>query len=456
MNTTQTTTQAAKASPGGGKATAIAVNASRLIVGLTLTVSGYVKAVDPVGTQLKIHEYMAAAGLGDALPAWQELTAAVTLPAIEFTLGVMLLFAIHRKTVTWASTTFITMMTTVTVWIVAADPVSDCGCFGDAIKLSNGQTLAKNILLLALCIVICRRPTAMTRLVSVFNQWIVSNYTVLFIVGTSLWSLYDLPYLDFRPYHTGANITEGMATPEDAEQPQFRTTFIMEKNGERREFTINDYPDSTWTFIDSRTVQTSKGYEPAITDFRIETRSGIDVTDSLLGDNNYAFWLVSPHVETAADANFGDINRLYEYARARGYGFIGLTSSGADAIERWSDITGAEYPFMIMDDTTLKTMIRSNPGVMLVKGGTIIRKWSHNRLPKDTELAESLETSALGTMPGDTTAIRILKVVLYYVLPLAILSAADRWWARRKQRAKHDGNSDDDSGNGNDQQPAHA
>ena len=419
-----------------GNKTLAAVNLSRLIMAVTLIVSGYTKAVDPVGTQLKIHEYMAAAALGDALPAWQETIAAVTLPAIEFTIGVMLLFAIHRKVIAWAAMIFLAMMTVVTVWIAAADPVSDCGCFGDAITLTNGQTLAKNIVLLALSVIIWRKPLAMIRLVSQANQWIVSNYTVLFIVGTSLWSLYDLPYLDFRPYHTGADIRQGMTVPDGADEPQFATTFIMEKDGERREFTVDDYPDSTWTFVDSRTVQTSKGYEPPISDFWIQTTDGIDVTDSLLDDDNYAFWLVAPYLETAADANFGDINRLYEYARTYGYTFIGLTSSGEDAIERWSDITGAEYPFMLMDDATLKTMIRSNPGVMLVKGSKVIRKWSHHRLPAEIELAGSLDTLPIGTPPGDTMGVRIFKAVLGYLLPLALLSVLDRWWSIRKRRLK--------------------
>jgi triosephosphate isomerase len=310
-----------------------------------------------------------------------------------------------------------------------ADPVSDCGCFGDAVVLTNGQTLLKNIILLACAVIVAWKPLDMLRFISHTNQWIVINYTVLFILFVAGYALYDLPQFDFRPYDVGANIKEGMEVPEGAEQPQFETTFIMEKNGERREFGIDNYPDSTWTYIDTRTVQTKQGYVPPIHDFSITTPEGEELTEEILNDKGYTLLLISPHLEDADDSQFDLINQIYEYAEDNDYPFYCLTASGEQGISRWRDITGAEYPFALTDETTLKTIIRSNPGLLLLKDGTVIRKWSHNRLPDEYALNQPLEKLELGQLPEDSVPGKIVVILLWYVLPLLVLTIADRLWA---------------------------
>lgn len=153
-----------------------------------------------------------------------------------------------------------------------------------------------------------------------------------------------------------------MEIPAGAKQPEFETTFILEKNGVRKEFTLDDYPDSTWTFIDSKTVQTSEGYVPPIHDFSIEDyKTGEDITNEVLNDTSYTFLLISPRLDKADDSNFGQIDQIYEYAKDYGYRFLCLTASTEKDIAKWQDMTGAEYPFYTTDATTLKTMIRSNP-----------------------------------------------------------------------------------------------
>jgi triosephosphate isomerase len=119
------------------------------------------------------------------------------------------------------------VMTLITLWLAVANPISDCGCFGDALVLTNWQTFFKNVILLVLSLAVWKWPLSMVRFLSRSKQWIVINYTAVFILVVSGWSLYDLPYFDFRPYHIGANIPEGMSIPADAEQPQFETTFIL-------------------------------------------------------------------------------------------------------------------------------------------------------------------------------------------------------------------------------------
>ena len=407
-----------------------AVNIGRLLMAATFIFSGYVKAIDPLGTQYKLTDYLQAMGIGSLLPEWTLLVGAVLLAALEFSLGIFLLFAIRRHLVSKIVLALMSIMTLLTLWIVIANPVKDCGCFGDAVVLSNGQTFIKNIILLAIALMLQKWPTSMVRFVSKKTQWIVINYTVIFALALSAWSLWDLPLFDFRPYHVGANIAQGMKIPQGAPQPQFETTFILEKNGQQKEFTLDNYPDSTWTFVDSKTVQTAEGYVPPIHDFSIQdNKTGEDITQEVLNDTGYTFLLISPTLAYADDSNFGRIDQIYEFAQDYGYRFICLTASSDKDIAKWQDITGAEYPFYTTDATTLKTMIRSNPGLMLLHHGTIIQKWSHNKLPQPEKLNQPLEKSALGKMPSDSIPRKILLMLMWFVLPLTLLAIADRLWA---------------------------
>ena len=408
----------------------IATNICRAVLAVTFIFSGYVKAIDPLGTQYKIRDYLTALSIGDYVPDWLTLGSSVALASLEFALGIFILFAIRRRFTTRVILAFMAVMTLITVWIAIANPVSDCGCFGDAITLTNVQTLLKNVVLTACAVVVCRCRERMFRFVSENNQWIVVNYTVIYIVATSIYSLYLLPRFDFRPYHVGANIREGMEIPEGAKMPRYENTFVMEKNGERREFTLDNYPDSTWTFVERKSELVEEGYVPPIHDFTItDNATGDDITQQILDDKGYTFLLVSPHLESADDTNFGDIDQLYEYCQAQGVPFYCLTASGEDAIQHWRDITGAEYPFCMSDETTLKTVIRSNPGLVLIKDGTVIRKWSHNGLPKSEELNGPLARIEIGQMDDVSVARKIASILSWFVLPLVLLVIADRLWA---------------------------
>ena len=409
------------------------VNVCRFVLAATFIFSGYVKAIDPLGTLYKLKDYAAAMSLNGLLPDWALVGVAIALGALEFALGVFMLFAVRRHVVSRITLAFMAAMTVLTLWIFVADPVKDCGCFGDALKLTNGETLLKNIVLVACAALVAWRPVDMARFISRSNQWIVRYYTVAYIVITSVYCLYTLPIFDFRPYHVGMNIKQGMEIPEGAEQPEFESTFLLRKNGETREFTLDNYPDSTWEYVDTRTVQTKKGYEPPIHDFALTTcDTGEDITEQVLTKKGYTFLLVSPRLAVADDSNFGDIDQIYEYAEENGADFYCVTASANDEIERWRDLTGAEYQFCNADETTLKTMIRSNPGLMLLKDGTIIGKWSHNALPQTDDLTAPLQQLTIGKAQNDSTTERLLIVLLTFFMPLSALTLADRLWAWSK------------------------
>ena len=415
------------------------VNACRFLLGATFVFSGFVKAIDPIGTQYKLQDYISAVGMGGIVPDIVTLLASVALSALEFSLGVFVLFAIRRHLVSKILVAFMAVMTLITVWIALFNPVKDCGCFGEALRLTNVQTLLKNIVLLAASVVVAWRPLRMYRFLSRSTQWIAINYTILFVLLLSAHCLYHLPLIDFRPYHIGMNIKKGMEIPAGAPQPEFETTFILQKNGVKKEFTLDNYPDSSWQFVDSKTVQTKEGYVPPIHDFSIQKADGDDITDSVLTTKGYIFLLVSPHLEQADDSNFGDIDLLYEYCQERKIPFYCLTASTKKDIDHWADITGAEYPFCFTDETALKTIIRSNPGLLLLKDGTIIRKWSHNDLPSSSSLNAPLSKLSIGAMPSTSLGETIMKVVLLFFIPLILLVFADRTWAwtrylRRKRK----------------------
>ena len=419
-----------------------AVNICRFILAVTFIFSGYVKAIDPLGTLYKLKDYAAAMALNDILPDWALVIVAIALGALEFSLGVFMLFAVRRHMVSKLTLALMSVMTALTVWIYIADPVKDCGCFGDALKLTNGETLLKNIVLIACATLVAWRPVDMARLISRTHQWIVRYYTITYIIVTSVYCLYTLPIFDFRPYRVGTNIKQGMEIPEGAEQPEFESTFILRKNGVTREFTLDNYPDSTWEYVDTKTVQTKKGYEPPIHDFSITTNdTGEDITEQVLTKKGYTFLLVSPRLAVADDSNFGDIDQIYEYAEENGVDFFCLTASTNEDIERWRELTGAEYTFCNADETTLKTMIRSNPGLILLKDGTIIGKWSHNALPQTDDLTAPLEQLPIGKAQNDSTPERLLIVLLTFFVPLMALTIADRLWAWTKWiRNKQDNN----------------
>ena len=405
------------------------MNVCRLILAFTFIFSGYVKAIDPLGTQYKLQEYLENTPFHLLTNHWFTLSASVLLSTIEFSLGIFLLFVVRRKQTARAIFIIMIAMTAFTLYTYLYNPISDCGCFGDAIKLSNTQTLLKNIVLLPCAFVVSYGHERMIRFISKNNRWILVNYTLIFILFSSAYSLYYLPLFDFRPFSIGSNINEKMSIPKGAKQPKFETSFILEKNGLQKEFTLNNYPDSTWTFIDSKTIQTEEGYIPPIHDFSIETKDGEDITQSILQNEKYTFILVSPYIEQADEASFGDIDKLYEYALEYGYPFYCLTASGEKGINIWRNITGAEYPFCQTDATTLKTIIRSNPGLLLLKKGTIINKWSCHDLPKDNDLKGKIEqTNLIKAQPQDITT-KTTKLILWFFCPLILLCIADRLWA---------------------------
>ena len=415
------------------------MNVCRFVLGVTFVFSGFVKAVDPMGFYYKVEDYLEAFGIGQWVPYIFIIFFVIGLSAVEFCVGILLTFGIRRRVAAPIALLLMAVMTPLTLYLALFNPVSDCGCFGDAVKLTNWETFGKNVVLLAAAFVVFRRAERIWRFVSPKMEWMVSLYSFLFIFVFSFYCLTNLPVFDFRPYRIGVNIRQGMEMPEGAKPSVFEARFILEKDGERREFTLEDYPDSTWTFVESRSVLVEEGYEPPIQNFAMmDVETGEDITQEVLADSGYVFLLVVNRVEEADDGNIDLINEIYDYSVEHGYGFYALTSSAKDEIELWCDRTGAEYSFCQMDDITLKTVIRSNPGLLLLKGGTILNKWSDNQLPDEYDLTDTLDRLEIGRQKDVSDLRTVGYVLLWFFVPLTLVVALDLAVVKRREEKRRE------------------
>ena len=408
----------------------------RFVLAIVFIFSGFVKAIDPLGTQYKIQDYFDAFGWAGVFPDYIPFLASVLLGMLEFCLGVYLFFGIRRIIAPRAVVAVMAVMTPLTFWLALDNPVSDCGCFGDAVVLTNWETFGKNVVLLVMSLVVLKWRKRIFPLATTRFDWLIALYGFLYILCMTIYCYRHLPIFDFRPYYVGADIRSGMEIPEGEEPTVYETRFVLQKDGVEKEFTLDNYPDSTWTFVDSRMVVKKQGYEPPIHDFSmIRYEDGEDITEQVLADEGYTFLLVAHQLGLTNESRIDLINELYDYCLEYGYAFYCLTSSSDEDIFKWQEDTGAEYPFCLMDNTTLRTMVRSNPGLILLKKGEVVRKWSVVDIPNEYELPGPLEQLPVGEIGRETLAYRLLGVFVWFAFPLFLMCMVDLAWERyRKKR----------------------
>ena len=265
----------------------------------------------------------------------------------------------------------------------------------------------------------------------------VAFYGYLFAVAFAYMNYSHLPILDFRPYKVGANIPALMAIPEGAPVDEYDYSFIYEKDGVQKEFSLENIPsnDSSWVFVESKTKLIKQGYVPPVVAFNVYDMRDEDVTEQLFSNPDPMFLLVSPHLEEADDERIDEINSIYDYAVERGWSFYCITGSSEEAMSAWTDNTGAEYPYLFADEVLLKTIIRSNPGLVLMREGTILGKWHYNDFPS----AEALETAFDPYLTGNYDRkseedAKLLTNLLTFILPLSLVWVYDGFRFRRRKR----------------------
>ncbi|MDR2040232.1 MAG: DoxX family protein [Bacteroidales bacterium] len=389
---------------------------ARLLLGAVFIFSGFVKGVDPMGSTYKFIDYFTAFGMPALSPLAFPL--AVLLNAAEFTIGIALVLGARMKEASWSVLLFMVFFTILTFILALTNPVSDCGCFGDALKLTNWETFYKNIILMALAVVIFLNRNKYTPAYSAAAEWIWLAGSVVFIFGITVYSYRHLPILDFRPYKIGTDINQGMIIPEGMPTDKFRTILYYEKEGVVKEFTEENYPwdDSTWVWKDSKTELIEKGYEPPIHDFNIITPEGVDITDNILYHEGYTMLVVAHRLEKANKAALVKANELARYFHEKGYGFYCLTSSLVDEIETLREDWQLDFEFCHTDDITLKTIIRSNPGFVLLKEGTIIDKWHYNDMPEIKSLPDNLMSHSIRKLVDGNETNRVYILLFALVL----------------------------------------
>lgn len=395
---------------------------SRLLIAFTFIFSGFVKAIDPVGTSIKFQDYLTAMHL-DFL-ATNALVFALLLACIEFLLGVNVLLSLSPRHTSWYVLLFMSFMTPLTLYLAIANPVSDCGCFGDAFKLTNWETFGKNVVLMAATVFYFINRKSVPYLYNRHFHWLPSFVTFVFAMLVALHCYFHLPIIDFLPYKVGTNILKGMDIPKGAPSDVYESTFIYEKNGVKKEFTLQNYPanDTTWHFVEQKSVLLKKGYEPPIHDFTITNKStGEEITDIVLQDTLFTFLLVSPKLDKAIDSHIDQINNIYDFSLDKGYKFYCLTASPDNAVVEWTNSTGAEYPFCTTDETTLKTIVRANPGLVLLKNGTVVGKWNSGDIPDEKGMIQYMERVNTGnalTEPDSNVTIIWKAFAVYWFLLL--------------------------------------
>ncbi|HEX2968556.1 MAG TPA: BT_3928 family protein [Bacteroidales bacterium] len=345
---------------------------ARIVVGLTFVFSGTVKAIDPLGSAYKFNDYFHAFNLGFLTSL--ALPLAIFLCTAEFIAGFCVLTGVMKKAGIKLVLLLMIIFTPLTLVLAIFNPVSDCGCFGDAIKMTNWQTFLKNIVLLLFTIIlVLNLRKNKDNAIGNHDIKIVVVVSVLFVLF-SIYNLIYLPVIDFLPYKEGVRIADKMKIPEGAEPDKYETTFIYEKNGTRKEFDINNYPadDTSWKFVDQKSILVSKGYQPPIHDFSITNSKGEDITDSILTNKGSTVLMI---VKKFADAREKHLVDGFDFGRTclnNGIDFYVLTASGLDEATSYDNT----IKFCNADETTLKTIVRSNPGYMLIENGIIRRKWS--------------------------------------------------------------------------------
>jgi uncharacterized membrane protein YphA (DoxX/SURF4 family) len=361
----------------------------RILLGATFVFSGFVKGIDPLGSAYKFTDYFTAFGTDWA--ATFSLALSIVLALAEFGVGVALLLNYRVKIFSWLCLLFMAFFLPVTFWIALKNPVSDCGCFGDAIVISNWETFYKNIVLLAFAIVVF---ISRAKYKNSYNVHFQNGYFIFFILllgYVQFHGLNHLPIIDFRPYKIGKNINEGMKMPDGVPQDVFKNEFIYKnkQTGIEQKFDETNYPwqdTINWQYVAMESKLIKKGYHPPIHDFTIENSSGDDVADFFLHDENYTLMLVAYNLDKSNKRRQTKINELADQAIKNGWNFICLTSSTSEDIVQFEVLFNPPYEFFNCDEITLKTIIRSNPGLMLTKEGNILNKWHWRDIPKFDDL----------------------------------------------------------------------
>ena len=356
----------------------------RIVVGATFIFSGFVKVIDVTGSVYKFQEYIAA--LNVPVLAGSELVLAFAVSIIELVLGVMLLTGCLRRTTPLLLLLMMCVMLPLTFFLATTGAVPDCGCFGDAVKLTNWQTFWKNVALTVALLYLLFFNRSVPCVYGPIIQWIVMVLT--FLVGFQIaFTGYNIqPLIDFRPYKVGSHIGSQL---KPVGEDDF--VFIYEKDGKQQEFSLDSVPDEEdgWTFIDRKkiTPELSPAQKAEINAFTV-LDNGVDVTEEVLDSTGRQLLILIPDLPKVNRAYAFTLNDISKACAEQEVTLSCITSSSSEDVEKWNDLTQAEYPFYGGDDSEIKMLARGNPAVVYVENGVIKWKRTFSSFPAPKLISE--------------------------------------------------------------------
>lgn len=392
----------------------------RLTVGGVFIFSGFTKGVDPWGTYYKITDYLMAMGLDSW--AGTALFIAVALAALEFMLGVAIAVGAYRRSSLLLALHLMLVMTPVTLWLAVTNAVPDCGCFGDALHLSNWATFGKNLLLVLGIIYLLMFNKSLRGVYGPAVHWMVMAVSFAFIMAVAYYGYFVQPLIDYRPYPVGTPLVS-QAAEEFDEQGEDDFIFVYSRDGQEQEFSIDSLPDEDdgWEYVTRYHARRPKGrviYQGADDhSIAIIDQDGENVTDELLADSHRTLLLLFPDLPQVSGAESFTMNEIADAAFVNGTSIIGLTPATAQEIEHWKDYSMATYPIYNMDDSELKMIARGNPAVVYLRDGVISWKRTLSSL-NDVEIPNNfgeLETDY------DPDAIMTTLLLIYLAALLGVL-----------------------------------
>jgi len=359
----------------------------RIVVGLLFIFSGLIKANDPLGFSYKLEDYFTVFELDWAIPL--SLLLSMIICIFEILLGITVLIGAYFVSTTWLLLFMIIFFTWLTGYSAITGAVTDCGCFGDAIKLTPTESFYKDLVLLVLIGALFMVRKEVQPLFNKKASTIMAAIGILFPALFTLHCYYHLPIKDFRPYKVGNNIVELMQIPDNAPQDVYETTLIYQNKttGENKEFDVSNIPnDDQWEWKETKSVLIQEGYQSPIHDFNITNEDGDEFTEDILSKNQLNFMLISYDLNNSCYKAKDMIAQLTENCKKNNIEIIGLTASGEDQIKLFKEKTNVDFDFYFSDATALKTVVRSNPGLLLLKGGNVLAKWHYNDFPSFEEI----------------------------------------------------------------------
>ncbi|PKA82231.1 putative membrane protein YphA (DoxX/SURF4 family) [Ulvibacter sp. MAR_2010_11] len=355
----------------------VLVGISRIFVGILFLISGLIKLNDPVGFSFKLKDYFAPDVLDMEFLVPYALVIAIFVVIYEVLLGVMIIIGYAKKFTLWSLLLMIVFFTFLTFYSAYFNKVTDCGCFGDALKLTPWESFTKDVILLVLILILFFGKKYIQPFFTSGTRSLIVFASFVGCLGITYYVLQHLPIIDFRAYKIGSNISEGMTVPEGAPIPIFEYNWKFKVNGEEKIITTNgDYPTQDGEFISVETKEIQAGYEPPVHDFSIE-RDGEDYTTALLNEDKLIVIIVY-NLAMSEKEGFAAVKEVTNEALKKGYKVIGMSASSQEVMDGVARENQFNFNFYFCDETTLKTIVRSNPGILELRKGTITQKVHYN------------------------------------------------------------------------------